>query len=157
LEESGVLAPVLRFAREQEIVLTDGGGAESVCFNDVRAGFQILGMDLFDDLRLGELEQLEIALEMFRRMRREARPSVLFLGEFVPLHHRPHRAIEQDDALAEKGFERMNGCSVHGELAINDKVPDSATNKLTYHDASIRLFFPGTRARNRSPERTSTA
>ena len=63
-------------------MLADGGGAESVCFNDVRAGFQILGMDLFDDLRLGELEQLEIALEMFRRVRREAPPSVLFLGEF---------------------------------------------------------------------------
>jgi hypothetical protein len=92
---------------------------------------------------------------MFRRMRHEARPSVLFLGEFVPLHHRPHGAIEQDDALAEKGFERMNGYGVHGEAAINDKVPDSATNKLTYHDASIRSFFPG--VRDRSPERTSTA
>ena len=34
----------------------------------------------------------------------------------------------------------MNGCGVHGEAAINDKVPDSATNKLTYHDASIRSF-----------------
>jgi len=126
-------------------VLADGGGAEGVCFNDVRAGFQILGMDLFDDLRLGELEQLEIALEMFRRMRLEARPSVLFLGKFVALHHRPHCAIEQDDALAEEGFERMNGCGVHGEAAINDKVPDSATDKLTYHDASMRSFFTNAR------------
>lgn len=96
---------------------------------------------------------------MFRRMRREARPSVLFLGEFVALHHRPHCAIEQDDALAEEGFERMNGCGVHGEAAINDKVPDSATNKLTYHDASMRPFFQSARAhvRNRSPERASAA
>ncbi len=83
--------------------------------------FEILGVDFLDDLRMGELEQLEIALEMFRRMGREARTPVLFLGEFVALHHCSHRAIEQDDALAEKGFERMNGCGVHGEAAINDR------------------------------------
>ena len=65
LEELGVLAPVLRFARKEEIVQADGGGAESVCFDDVRAGFEILGVDLFDDLRLGELEKLELAFEIF--------------------------------------------------------------------------------------------
>jgi hypothetical protein len=82
----------------------------------------------------------------------------LFLGEFVALHHRPHRAIEQDDALAEKGFERMNGCGVHGEAAINDKVPDSATNKLTYHDTSIRSFHMcSCLCSASSPERTATA
>ena len=119
-------------------MLTDGGGAEGVCFNDIRASFQILGVDLCDDFRTGELEQFEIALEMFRLMGREARASVLFLGELVALHHRAHRAIEQDDALAEKGFKRMNGGGGHGEAAINDRGEQSATNKLTYHDTSMR-------------------
>ena len=63
-----------------------------------------------------------LPLRCFAGCAREARAAVLFLGEFVALHHRPHRAIEQDDALAEKGFERMNGGGVHGEAAINDKV-----------------------------------
>jgi hypothetical protein len=57
---------------------------------------------------------------MFRRMRRKARTAVLVLGEFVALHHCSHRTIEQNDALAEKGFERMNGFGLHGEAAIND-------------------------------------
>jgi len=30
----------------------DGGGAESICFNDIGAGFEILGVDFLDDFRL---------------------------------------------------------------------------------------------------------
>jgi len=114
-------------------------------------------MDLADDLRLGELEQLEVALEMFRRMGREARSSVLFLGEFVALHHRSHRPVEQNDALAEESLERMNSFGVHGEAAINDKVPDSATNKLTYHDASIRSLSTTKRNGRSGSEECSAA
>jgi hypothetical protein len=59
----------------------------------------------------------------------------------MALHHRPHRAIQDDDALAKKSFERMKGDGMHGEATINDAAPRSATNKLMHHDASICLFF----------------
>jgi hypothetical protein len=38
----------------------------------------------------------------------------------MALHHRAHRAVEEDDALAEKILERMKDVGVHGEATIND-------------------------------------
>ncbi len=117
LEEGGVFAAAFGFAGEKKIVLADGGGAEGVGLDDVGAGRQILGVDFFNHLRMGELEEFEVALEMFGRMMGEARAAVLFLGEFVALHHRAHGAVEDDDALAEELGERVKGGGVHGEGA----------------------------------------
>jgi hypothetical protein len=105
-------------AGEEKIVLPDGGGAEGVRLDDVGAGLEIAGVNLFDHLWLGELEELEVAFEIFRRVPGEARTAKLFLREFVLLHHGPHRAIENNDASAEQVGEWVVENGVHGGAAI---------------------------------------
>ena len=113
LEEGAVLALAFGFSREQEIVEADGGSTKSVRLDDVGAGLEILGVDLLDQLRLGELEELEIALEVLRRVTRETLTAELLLGQLVALHHRAHGAVENDDALAQELLERMDGVGLH--------------------------------------------
>ena len=113
------------------------GGAESIGLDDVGAGLEILGVDFFDHLRLGQLQQLEVALEMFRRMLRETSAAIFFFRKPVALHHRAHGAIENDDAFAKKIGERMileRALMAKGNLGGGRR---SATNKLTHHDTSI--------------------
>ena len=42
LEKFRIFAPAFRFALKKKIVQADRGGAESIGFDDVRAGFEIL-------------------------------------------------------------------------------------------------------------------
>ena len=76
-------------------MLAKGGGAEGIGLDNVRAGFEILGVNFLDHFRVSELEQLEIAFEMFRRMPGKALAAVLFFGKFAALDHGTHRAVEQ--------------------------------------------------------------
>jgi len=108
--------------------------------NHVRAGSEIAGVDFFNCFRARQLQQLEIAFQGLGRMAGEARTAILFFGEFVALHHRSHGAVENDDALPEEIGERVVECGLHDRGQLKAKRADSATNKLTYHDTSIRLF-----------------
>ena len=60
-----ILAATLRFAGKKEIVQSDGGSAEGIGLDDIRAGLQILDVNLLDDLRLCKQEQFETAFEIF--------------------------------------------------------------------------------------------
>src|SRR4051812_7027788 len=72
LEELGILPPTFRFVLIKKIVQADGCAAERVCFDDVRAGFEIAAMDFVDDLRLGEEENFEAALKILSLPIRES-------------------------------------------------------------------------------------
>ena len=64
-------------------------------------------MNLLDDLRLREIQQLVIPLQVLALPIRKPLPAKLLLAELVLLDRRPHRAIDDDDAFAEQGFEGM--------------------------------------------------
>ena len=58
-------------------------------------------MDAFDNARLGEAEQVVQALEVPARVL-EPFAAISRLVELVLLHHRAHRAVENDDAFAQQ-------------------------------------------------------
>ena len=77
-----------------------GGGTEGVGFQDVGAGFKILLVNLADHVGPGELQQLVVAFQGFRVVA-ETLAAIVVLAEPVALDHRAHRAVEDDDALAQ--------------------------------------------------------
>lgn len=64
-------------------------------------GFEILPMNLTNHLRLRDHQHVGGVLEV-NRMRLERLAAIGFLGRLIPMHHRPHRAIEDQDAVFEK-------------------------------------------------------
>ena len=67
---------------------------------------------------LRQKQELDAPLQVFAFPIAEARAAIIGFGQLVLLDHRAHGAIEQDDALAEERFERMEnvGGHVDGEL-----------------------------------------
>ena len=65
---------------------------------------RILVVDLPDDLRLGEHQQVVVALQVFR-MRREARAAEGGLIQPVALDHGAHGPVEDEDALRQQLLE----------------------------------------------------
>ena len=62
----------------------------------------------FDDLRLREVEQIVATLEVLPVPVREPRAAKRRLVQLALLDHRAHRAVEDDDALAQQAFEMFN-------------------------------------------------
>ena len=54
LEKLSILASICRLFAKEKIVQADCGGTKRICFDDVGAGFEILGMNLLDDFRSGQ-------------------------------------------------------------------------------------------------------
>jgi hypothetical protein len=107
LKEPLVFAAPVGFSGKKEIVQTEGGSAEGVGLDDVGTGFEILGVDLLNHLRLGQLKKFEAAFEIFAFAIAKTRSAIILLLQFMALDHRAHSAVEQDDALAKQGFEGM--------------------------------------------------
>ena len=77
LKEVLILAACRRCSRKKKIVQSDRGGAERVGFDDVGAGFEVLGVNFLDDLRLGEKKKLEAAFEVFTFPIAKSFPSII--------------------------------------------------------------------------------
>ncbi len=84
---------------ELEIGHRHAGGAERVGLDDVGPGLQILPMDLVDRLGLGECQDVNEILQVFRVMRQRSATEV-GLVEFQRVNHRAHRTVEHQDALS---------------------------------------------------------
>ena len=69
-------------------------------------------MDLADDVRLRQNEQIVVSLEVVR-MVAEAFSPVIGLTELVALDHRAHRAIEDQDARFERGVKLLQTAGSH--------------------------------------------
>ena len=95
----------------------DGLRVERVGFDDVRARFEILAMDVLDDRRLGDVQQVVEALEVLAAPVREPRAAKRRLIQLALLDHRAHRAVNDDDAFAQQAFKMFN--PVRHRLAIN--------------------------------------
>ena len=77
----------------------DGVGVEGVGFDDVGARFEILRVDLLDDVRLGEVQRVVIEAQIARVMG-EFLAAIIGFGQVAGLDHGAHGAIEHQDAPA---------------------------------------------------------
>ena len=81
--------------------LGNGRRTEGVGFNDIRSGLQELHVDLFDDLRPGDDQQVIVALEVGRMVSKPRSAEIGFL-QLVFLDHRPHGAVDHQHLLVEQ-------------------------------------------------------
>ena len=70
-------------------------------------------MNLPNDLRLGDHEEVVVSLEILAGPIGEAVAAVVGLLQFVLLDHRAHRAVEKNDALREQVAKGFFGCGDH--------------------------------------------
>src|SRR5206468_12640170 len=92
--------------------LRDRVAAERVRLDDVAAGREILMVNVGDDLGPRQVEQVEIAAHIAIVFRETVAPEVR-LREPMALHHRPHRAIEEEDPFGEQRAQSYRGVRVH--------------------------------------------
>ncbi len=77
---------------------------ERIGFDDVGTGFEVGSVNFFNDVRLGENQQIIVALER-HRVRRKTLTAKIFFGEFIALNHRSHRAVKDQNSFAQKRVE----------------------------------------------------
>jgi hypothetical protein len=96
--------------------LRDGLAAERVGLDDVGAGLEVLAMDVEDHVGPRQHEQVVVALQLAAVVREARAAEVTFL-QLAPLDHRPHRAVQDQDALAGGMFELIESIG-HEYLSI---------------------------------------
>ena len=79
-------------------------GVERIRFDNVGARFQVLQVDLLDDLGLGQIQDVIIQAQI-PDVPREFFAAVCRLIQFARLNHRAHSAIEQQDASVQERIE----------------------------------------------------
>jgi hypothetical protein len=79
-------------------------GVERAGFQNVGAGGEILTVDFANDFRLGQQQQIVIALQIARPVG-EARAAIIGFGQAVALDHGAHRAIQNQDTFSGQGEE----------------------------------------------------
>ena len=109
---------------EPVVGLRDRGAAERVGLDDVGAGLEIGVVDGGDDVGAREDQQVDVALEQRAGGRGSASPRNRRLVQLVPLDHRAHRAVEQQDACRRargraSGVEWRHACQ---DLAVRTRV-----------------------------------
>ena len=66
------------------------------------AGLEVLLVDLGDDVGPRQHEDVVVAPQIVRMVREPLAAEIGF-GQLMPLDHRPHRAVEDEDALRRAG------------------------------------------------------
>ena len=87
-------------ALEGVVRLPDRGRREGVRRRDVRAGLEVRVVDLGDDLRCGQIQEVGIALDVVR-VRREALAAVHLLRQLATVDEDAPGSVEHQDALLE--------------------------------------------------------
>ena len=83
-----------------EVYHRDAVSVEGVGLDDVRARFQIRPVNVLNHIGPDQHQGLVVVLEVNGMVLEALRPVVLLL-ELVALDHRPHRPVEDQDALTE--------------------------------------------------------
>ena len=83
------------------VVHGNRSGIEGIGLDEVRAGLQIGGVNLADDRRLGQRQQIVVALEIAGPVAEPFAPVVGFL-QAVALDHGAHRAVQDQDAAGQE-------------------------------------------------------
>ena len=86
-------------------VVGHGGtrAVEGVGLDDVRAHLQVLLVDAADDLRLGQHQQVVVALQVAGPVGKALAPVIRLLQP-VPLDHGAHGTVQDQDALGHQGL-----------------------------------------------------
>ena len=132
----------------KEIVLADGGRGEGVRLDDVRPGLEILPVDFLDDLGLGDVEQVIETLQILRPGG-EPGAAIIGLGQLVPLNHRAHGPINDDDAFLQQPLQCLYPVQFHVCCSLNFARKLTKSNawpgnfqvkKSTYQDMKICIL-----------------
>ena len=102
-EARALEAHLRRSAFERVVGLPDRRRGEGVRRRDVGARREVGVVDLGDDLRRGQVEEVRVALHVVR-VRGEALAAVLLLGELAPVDEHAPRPVEHEDPLGEKAL-----------------------------------------------------
>ena len=89
---------------ERVVGLADRRRRERVRRGDVGAGLEVRAMDVADDVRARQVEDVRVAGDVARVVA-EAVAAVRLLPAHLPLDEHAPRAVEDGDALPEDGFE----------------------------------------------------
>ena len=112
--EAGRRAVQLRHHRLQPVIgLGDARRVEGVGLDEVRPRLEVRRVDLGDDRRLGEDQQVVVPPEIARVVP-EPLAAERCLVEAAALDHRPHRAVEEQDAALEQVAQGRFGVHGHG-------------------------------------------
>ena len=93
------------------IVLSDCCGPKSIGLNDIDPGSKIFLMNLKNDFRFREKEELIISLKILSLPILETLAAKVFLFQLILLNHRPHRSIDVGNAFLKDFFEWMDRLS----------------------------------------------
>jgi hypothetical protein len=85
-------------------------------------------MNLANDLRLGEHEEVVVSLEILTGPIGESVAAVIGLLQFVLLDHRAHRAVEEDYTLREQIAKGFFGSGDHFDESR--KITDSVISQM---------------------------
>ena len=77
-------------------------------------GREVLRVDRADDVRAREHEDVAVALQIARMCANRVAAEVRF-RQLVPLDHRPHRAVEDEDPAFEQRSQRVEYRAVHSD------------------------------------------
>ena len=94
------------------VALRNPGRAEGIRLDDVRAGRQVRAVDVPDDIRTGQRQQVVVAAQRMAVVH-EAVTAIVRLCETMPLHHRAHCPVDHEDASFQGTGE---GCRGHGRV-----------------------------------------
>ena len=89
----------------------DAAGVEAVGLDNIRTRLEIGCVNVADDLRLGQHQQVIVALDIHMPVGK-ALATIIRLLEFVALDHGAHGAIQDEDALLEMRLQQL-GCVGH--------------------------------------------
>ncbi len=106
------LQPVIR--------LRNGRRIKRIRLEDIRTCRQVLLVNALDDFRLRQQQQIIVALEILC-MAGKTRATIICLRQPVTLDHRPHRTIENQNALTEKTTKFLGTIGLHGGSLVKNK------------------------------------
>jgi hypothetical protein len=92
--------------RAFELILghRDRGRVKRIGLDDVGPGLEILPMDVLDDVRASQAQEIVAAPQLFRVIG-ELRAAKVGLFQLMLLDHRPHRAVEHEDPREQQFLE----------------------------------------------------
>ena len=97
---------------ERIVSLGDRVRVEAVRLDDVGACLEIVPVNAGDDVGTRQREHVAVPLEIARVIAKSI-AAIVGLSGLVPLDHRPHCAVEHEDAPFEQGFERVSRVGRH--------------------------------------------
>ncbi len=107
-ESRALLAHLRREALERVVGLADRGRGERVRRRDVGAGLEVRIVDLRDDVRRRQVQEIGVALHV-ARVRREPLAPVLLLRQLATVDEHAPGPVEHEDPLGEKVSELSAG------------------------------------------------